>query len=71
MIGLSVMHRRFVCVSGYKAVYDVLNNPDMDSRIDSFDFNLRTGGLRRGEFNFINYYTIYIDPFYYIVYITF
>ena len=55
MIGLSVMHRRFVCVTGYKAVYDVLNNQDMDSRIDSFDFNLRTGGLRRGGFNFYVY----------------
>lgn len=49
VVGLSVMHRRFVCVTGYEAVFDVLNNTDMDSRVDSFDFNLRTGGLRRGD----------------------
>jgi len=48
VIGLTAMTRRFVCVSGYEAVRDVLNNAQLSGRPDAFEFNLKTSGLRRG-----------------------
>ena len=48
VVGLRLLNRKFVCVSGYEAVTEALNNPALDSRPNSFDFNCRTSGLRRG-----------------------
>ena len=48
IVGLRLFQKKFICVSGYEAVTEALNNPALDSRPNSFDFNCRTSGLRRG-----------------------
>lgn len=48
VVGLRTVKTWFICVSGYEAVKDVLNNPHLSGRPDSFVFNLKTSGLRRG-----------------------
>ena len=48
IVGLRLFQKKFICVSGYEAVTEALSNPALDSRPNSFDFNCRTSGLRRG-----------------------
>ena len=52
VIGLTLWHRKFVCISGHQAVVDALSNPALSGRPNSFDFSLRTKGLSRGNFKF-------------------
>lgn len=48
-VGLRMWNKLFVCVSGYEAVKCLLINPHMSGRPDSFIFNMKTLGLRRGD----------------------
>ena len=49
VVGLLAGKKRFVCVSGFQAVREALNNPLTSGRPDSFEFNIKTSGLRRGN----------------------
>lgn len=48
VIGLILLHRKFICISGRQAAVDALHNPLLLGRPKSFDFRLRTKGLCRG-----------------------
>jgi methyl farnesoate epoxidase/farnesoate epoxidase len=48
VIGLILLHRKFICVSSRQAAVDALSNTELLGRPKSFDFNLRTKGLIRG-----------------------
>lgn len=48
VIGLILLHRKFICISGRQAAVDALHNPLLLGRPKSFDFGLRTKGLCRG-----------------------
>ena len=42
VVGLFMVSKPFVCVTGYEAVRDVMLNPDLMGRPNSFVFRLRT-----------------------------
>nr|QST15069.1 CYP370B2 protein [Diaphanosoma celebensis] len=48
VVGLFLANRPFICISGYEAVRDVMLNPDLLGRPDSFVFRLRTKMLKTG-----------------------
>ena len=59
VIGLILLHRKFVCVSSRQAAVDALNNKRLLGRPKSFDFSLRTKGLIRGKLKILsNYYLL-------------
>jgi methyl farnesoate epoxidase/farnesoate epoxidase len=56
VIGLILLHRKFVCVSSRQAAVDALNNKQLLGRPKSFDFSLRTKGLIRGKLKILSSY---------------
>ena len=52
VVGLFMVSKPFVCVTGYEAVRDVMLNPDLMGRPNSFVFRLRTKNLRTGNWFF-------------------